>query len=89
MLIENDLEKSRQFAIDEIYFKNGMKSVISLPLLSHEEIYGTLNLTSRKPYAFGKREQEALEEFTVQIAVAIENSRLSSKIKSLQKSWSQ
>jgi GAF domain-containing protein len=87
MLIENDLEKSRQFAIDEIYLKNGMRSAISLPLLSHGEIYGTFNLTSRKPYAFGKREQEVLEEFTVQIAVAIENSRLTSKIKSLQKNW--
>ncbi len=86
-LIENDLEKSRQFAIDEIYLKDGMKSAISLPLLSHGEIYGTFNLTSRKPYAFGKREREVLEEFTVQIAVAIENSRLSQKIKNLQKNW--
>ncbi len=87
MLVENDLEESRQFAIDEIYFNNGMRSAISLPLLSHGEIYGTFNLTSQKPNAFGKREQEILEEFTVQIAVAIENSRLSSKIKNLQKNW--
>jgi GAF domain-containing protein len=87
LIIENDLAKDIRFPIDDTYSKSGLRSIIHLPLISHGEIYGAFTLSSRKPYAFGKREQEILEEFTVQIAVAIENSRLSLKIKNLQKNW--
>ncbi|MEA1958320.1 MAG: GAF domain-containing protein [Chloroflexota bacterium] len=85
VLVENDLKKAREFSIDEIFFKNGMRSVIRLPLHGRGEIYGSFNLTSHAPYTFGKREQEVLEELTVQITVAIENSRLVARINSLEK----
>lgn len=79
--IEKDFAKEMQFPFDEIHYREGLMSAIRLPLFSKGEVFGTLNLNSRTPGAYGEREQEILEEFTGQIATAIKNDRLLTEAK--------
>ncbi|MEA1958073.1 MAG: GAF domain-containing protein, partial [Chloroflexota bacterium] len=83
--IADDLAKEKQFGVDNIHFKEGMRSAIRLPLYSKGDVIGTYNLLSHRPSAFGKREQQILQELTTQIAVAIENSRLFTRLKQHEK----
>ena len=76
-----DLAQKRQFSTDEAQFRSGLRSAIYLPLFSRGEVIGTFSLASRRPNAYGKREQEILEELAGQIAVAIEKDRLYEEVK--------
>ena len=79
--IEGDFAQERQFPIDDVHFKEGMRAAIRLPLFSKGKVFGTFNLTSSHPHAYGKREQEILEDLTGQIVVAIENDQLFAELK--------
>ena len=75
--IETDFTQQMQFSIDEKHLlKSGLKSAIRVPLFSKGEVFGTFNLTSRHPNAYGEREMEILEQLAGQIAAAVENSLL-------------
>jgi len=74
--IENDFAERRQFPADESLFRDGFRSAIRVPLYSKAEVFGTLNLTSRRPNAYGEREQKILEQIGGQLAVAIQNAQL-------------
>ena len=79
--IESDFARERQFPIDKVYMKEGLRSAIRLPLFSKGEVFGAFSLVSRMPNNFGRREQEILQEMANQIAVGIENNRLFTEIK--------
>lgn len=83
--IETDFAQERQFTIDETHLKSGLRSAIRVPLLSKGEVFGSFNLTSRRPNAYGEREREILEQVAGQIAVAIENSSLFTAVKAHEK----
>jgi signal transduction histidine kinase/CheY-like chemotaxis protein len=74
--IEQDLAQERLFPVDEILLQYGFRSAIRVPLLSQGEVFGTLNLASRRPAAYGEREQKILEQIAGQLAVAIQNALL-------------
>jgi PAS domain S-box-containing protein len=79
--IEPDITIERQFAPDEIYASEGLRSAIRVPLFSKGEAFGSFELVSRTPYAYGEREQGILEQVAGSIATAIENSRLFTRVK--------
>jgi len=74
--IEKDFAWERQFPVDEIHLRDGLRSAIRVPLFSKGEVFGTLNLTSRSPNVYGEREQKILEQIAGQLAVAIQNALL-------------
>jgi signal transduction histidine kinase len=74
--IENDFTKERQFAVDENHVRDGLRSAIRVPLIYKGEIFGTLNLTSCHPSAYGEREQKILEQIAGHVAVAVQNAQL-------------
>ncbi len=74
--IENDFAQERQFPVDETLLRDGLRSAIRVPLFSKGEVFGSLNLTSRRPNAYGEREQKILEQIAGQVAVAIQNALL-------------
>ena len=74
--IENDFAERRQFPADESLVRDGFRSAIRVPLYSKGEVFGTLNLTNRRPNAYGEREQKILEQIAGQLAVAIQNAQL-------------
>ncbi|MDY6833503.1 MAG: GAF domain-containing sensor histidine kinase [Chloroflexota bacterium] len=79
--VENDLTLERQFPIDEIHLKNGIRSMIRLPLLSRTGVFATLNLGCQRPHAFGSNEQAFLEMLAIQIAPSGEKIYLSAREK--------
>jgi len=74
--IENDFTQEKQFAVDEIHLRDGLRSAIRVPLISKGEIFGTLNLTSCHPAAYGEKEQKILEQIAGHVAVAVQNAQL-------------
>ena len=74
--IEKDFLKERRFPVDELHLKSGLRSAIRVPLISKGEIFGSLNLTSCKPNAYGKWHKRVLEQLAAQISGAIENAKL-------------
>ena len=74
--IETDFTQEMQFSIDEEHLGSGLRSAIRVPLFSKGEVFGTFNLTSRHPNAYGEREREILEQVAGPIAAATVNSRL-------------
>ena len=60
------------------------RSAICLPIWSKGDIIGTFNLGSRRPHAYGKREQEILGQLVAQIAGAIENAMVLDVLKKQQ-----
>ncbi len=74
--IENDFTQEKQFAVDEIHLRDGLRSAIRVPLISKGEIFGTLNLTSCHPGAYGEKEQKILEQIAGHVAVAVQNAQL-------------
>jgi diguanylate cyclase (GGDEF)-like protein len=80
-LIQDDLAKKRMFSIDDIKFKEGIRSSIHVPLFYKGEVFGTINLSSLQPKTYGEQEKEILEHLAGQIAGAIMNAHLYRKIK--------
>jgi signal transduction histidine kinase len=54
----------------------GVRSSILVPLIVNGEVIGGLALWSRRPNAYGAREQETLQRLARQIAPSIQNARL-------------
>jgi signal transduction histidine kinase len=54
----------------------GYRSFLCVPLKRGREVLGTLSVVSRTPRRFGPEQQELMEAFADQAAVAIENARL-------------
>jgi len=75
-LIEPDLSKERKFWTGKHHLKQGVKSIIYLPLILKNEVFGALIIASRRPNAYGERELSLLEHVAKQIASPIENARL-------------
>ena len=72
-LIRGDLAQGTQFYTWEQFFREGLRSVIAIPLLSNGKVIGTLSLFSRRLNAYGCRDQYILESLASRISPAIEN----------------
>ena len=75
-LMEPDLSKERKFWTGEYHLKQGVRSIVYLPLILRDEVFGTLVIASRHPNAYGERELSLLEQVAKQIANPVENARL-------------
>ncbi len=74
--MEPDLSKSRRFWTGERHLKQGIRSIMYLPLMVKNEAIGGLIIGSRKPNAYNPEQVLLLERLASHIAVPIENSRL-------------
>ncbi|MFA5054561.1 MAG: HD domain-containing phosphohydrolase [Dehalococcoidia bacterium] len=81
LYIQNDLSAGIQFSTDDIYAKEGMRSVVYIPLYSQNSIFGYLTVASRKPNAFNARDQSILQEISIQIANRMEFYRIYTELK--------
>ena len=75
-LIINDLAKENTFWTARPLVEDGLKSAITVPLVSKDKLVGTLVVLSAEAHAYGLREQRILDRLAAQIAPAVENSRL-------------
>lgn len=72
-LIIKELTKEQISPIGELKLEEGIRSSIHVPLFYRGKVFGTLNLSSVRPRAYGEREKEILEHLAGQIAGAIMN----------------
>ena len=75
-LYEADLKQYRRFNTGENYLRQGIRSIVYLPLTIKDESIGSLVVASRCPDAFTPKQIRLLEQVALQIATPIENSQL-------------
>jgi diguanylate cyclase (GGDEF)-like protein/putative nucleotidyltransferase with HDIG domain len=73
---EPDLKRHHRFWTWETHLKQGISSVVYLPLSVTDRVIGTLILASRKPSAYSRSQIRLLEKVALQIAAPIENAQL-------------
>lgn len=62
-------------------FQFGFRSLMSVPLVSKDEVIGVLHFRSTKPNAYSERELKLAEKVAFQIAGAIANTKLFTELK--------
>jgi two-component system NtrC family sensor kinase len=82
-VIREDIPADTRLPADSEYLSVGLRSSITIPLVSKGKVIGCLTLWSRRVGAFGRREQHILEGLTTQIAPAVENSLLFEDVRRL------
>jgi signal transduction histidine kinase len=73
---EDACEIEYRFPFLRASFQSGFKSVISVPLISKDQVIGVLNFRSVKPNAYTERDLKTAESIGNQIAGAIANTLL-------------
>jgi diguanylate cyclase (GGDEF)-like protein/PAS domain S-box-containing protein len=67
-------------------FQAGLRSMISIPLISQDEVIGVLHFRSKKTNAYTEQELKLAEKIGAQIAGAIANAQLFTELKKTEKS---
>jgi GAF domain-containing protein len=75
-LVETDLQNESRFWTGTYYLKQGLRSIVCMPLFSQGEVFGSLIIGCKKPNAYGERELKLLKYTATQLALPIENYRL-------------
>lgn len=75
-LIEYDIAETQAVPIAAKKLKEGLRSSIHVPLFHKGEIFGSINLSSFRPRAYGGREREIIQHLASQISGAIMNAYL-------------
>lgn len=78
-IIQFDITEQNLPLVDTIEFRAGFRSSIHVPLFSKGNVFGSLNLCSYRPNAYGEKEKEILEQLANQIAGAIWSALLYAK----------
>ncbi len=75
-LVEPDLSKGGQFVTGRYHLRQGIRSIVYVPLVAKDEVIGSFVVASKSPQAYSKRHVPLLEQIASQMAMSIENSRL-------------
>ena len=78
-LYEPNLPQHHKFWTGERYLRQGIRSIIYLPLAIKDNTIGSLVVASRRVNAYGPKQIELLEQVALQIATPIENAQLYTK----------
>jgi len=70
-LIRKDLIKEKEFPLEEKKVRQGIRSTLHVPLIYKGKVFGTINLSSTKPNAYGEWEKMVLETLVSQISSII------------------
>jgi len=81
---QSDLAKERPFFEHELFYKEGLRCALTLPLIAKGGILGTFNISSKTPNRYLEKEIEFLSIVADQIAVAIDNCKAYEEIERLQ-----
>jgi len=75
-VIEPDLSQESQFWTSIFFLKQGLRSVVHMPLFSKREVFGALIVGSRRPFAYREQELKLLKFAVCQMAAPIETARM-------------
>lgn len=79
-----DIIKSREYKYKEIAKKEGLSSLLCVPLTVKNEVIGVINCYTSEPHDFTGTEKNVLTTIANQAAVAIENTELMVKTRVIQ-----
>jgi GAF domain-containing protein len=72
MVVIPELSEEKRFNVYDDLRREDFRSAVCCPLFSNRRAIGSLNLTSRKPDAYGRKHLLALERLAPPLAIAIE-----------------
>ena len=81
--IRSNLSGVQEFVEDRLALREGYQSYILVPIVSKQVTLGTLNLISKRPQAYSKRNLDILHPIAEQLAIAIETIKLFEETKML------
>lgn len=79
-----DISKEPEYKYKDIAKKEGLRSLLSVPLSVKGRVIGVLNTYTSKPHKFTKEETDILTSVANQAAIVIENAELMVKTKVIQ-----
>lgn len=79
-LVVRDVRKEPGYTYPEIAKKEGLVSMLSVPMMIKDRVIGVINSYTQREYNFSKEEMDILQAIANQAAVAIENTRLDEEI---------
>jgi diguanylate cyclase (GGDEF)-like protein/putative nucleotidyltransferase with HDIG domain len=79
-LYEADLAQRSRFWTAEYHLRQGIRSIVYLPLIAEGRAIGSLIVATRRPDAYSPRQIRILERLASQISMPIENSQLYAKV---------
>jgi len=80
-VIRGDVLEGGEFLEDELLAGEGLRSYVAVPLMLKGRAIGALCLYSSSPLAYSEADLEVLGDLSVQLAIAIENSRLYTELR--------
>jgi len=83
-IVVKDVTKEKEYKHKDIAKKEGLSSLLCVPMSVKGKVIGVINCYTPKPYNFSDEEIEVLTTIANQAAVAIENTQLSVKSKVIQ-----
>jgi formate hydrogenlyase transcriptional activator len=81
--LRSDLAAERPFFEDPLFYEEGLRCVLNLPLIARGNAFGTLNIASKMPACYSPQDIEFSSLVADQIAVAIDNVRAYEEISQL------
>lgn len=75
-LVEPNLTEESRFWTAKNHLKQGIQSMVFLPLIVNDKAIGSLSLGSRHPNAYAQSQVQLLSQLASRIATPIENARL-------------
>jgi signal transduction protein with GAF and PtsI domain len=75
-----DVRKEPGFMFPDIAKKEGIVSLLSVPMMIKERVVGVINSYTQKEHKFSREEMDILQSVANQAAVAIENTHLNQEI---------
>ncbi|MFC1986634.1 diguanylate cyclase, partial [Chloroflexota bacterium] len=79
-LVESDLLQESKFSTGKKHLKQGVRSIVYLPLVVEDKAIGSLIVASRHPNAYSQRHLNLLQQLASQITMPVENSRLYAEV---------
>ncbi|MEA3489883.1 MAG: GAF domain-containing protein [Candidatus Omnitrophota bacterium] len=83
-IVIQDVLKDNRYKAKKLAKKEGLVSMLSVPMMVKEKVIGVINVYTEKPYEFTRSDIDLLSTVANQAAVAIENTELMVKTKVIQ-----
>jgi len=78
-LIETDLKADNAFYTSKEYYQHGIRSIVYIPLITQDEVMGSLIIGSRQSEVYNMNQINLLERLAAHISTAVANSFLYTK----------
>ena len=74
-IIEPDLQQRSRFITGEAHLKQGIRSIVYIPLIGNARCIGCFIVASKNPNAYGDQQVRFLEQLAAHIAIPVMNAR--------------